>query len=49
MLSPQPARPRRQMPETLPGWFTFAAAAWTCVQVGCSGRVTPAALSRDLL
>ena len=27
MLSPQPARPRRQMPETLPGWFSFAAAA----------------------
>jgi hypothetical protein len=25
MLSPQPASPRRQIPETLPGWLSLAA------------------------
>src|SRR6266545_1241014 len=34
MLSPQPARPRRQIPATLPGWFSLAANPAICAQVG---------------
>ena len=42
MLSPQPARPRRQIPATLPGWLSLAAKVWICAQVGLCGMVSPA-------
>ena len=48
MLSPHPARPRRQIPDTLPGWFSLAAKLATCAQVGWAGMVSPAALNRSV-
>ena len=48
--SPQPGRPRRQIPATpLPLSFSLAAKSATCAQVGCSGMVRPLAAKRSLL
>ncbi len=49
MLSPQPARPRRQIPDVLPGWLSLAAKVWICAQVGCCGMVSPALANKVLL
>ena len=50
MTSPQPARPRRQIPETpFAGSSSLAASSATWGHVGFSGMVTPAFWKSSLL
>ena len=49
MFSPQPALPRRQMPNTPPGLsVSFLAASMTKSQVGLSGIFSPALSNRSV-